>query len=659
MKPWCSWLGISAATGVLGWVACVVPAGADEAQAASGKSHAFRVVSRNGVPQLTQDGAPVRARIFWGAAGGGGATHIGTDWRTVEFQFTAPEDDNCVAMHLRFGEDSGNIWFDDVHVKDVDSGPALVACDFEGGQDAFDKEWKFWCEGFRDNPPVSMTVEPAPDGGAGHVLHVKLTAEPKTQGFHLFRPELTLVKDHRYQVSIRVRADAERPFRPTFHHQGDDFRMQGGLPSPFGAQVALAAAQGVDLVSFGASAGWAEPGKEPNFFHLDRACREALAANPNALLLPRIGMHPPAWWARAHPDDVMRYEGGEVTNAPSVASVQYRADAAEALRRAIRYCMAQEGCRNFATWWMDLGATGWFNDAKLWEEMGRFKAMEETLLANPVPFKPAVAAVLDERSMRYVAAAGASAATTRPLIYTGRANLHRMGTPFGQYLLDDVAAGRVSARQYVFLAAWALTGAERQALKDLASRASVIWCWAPGYINLDNGRVGTETVTDLTGFDVKRLPDVTPARVKATDAGLAAGLPAEFAPAKPVQPLLSPVPGPGDTVLAQFAGGEPAVVLRNGSGGPVLFVGTTEIPPALHRYAARLAGIHLYTETDANVYANGPFLAIHAAADGTLAVDTGSTGPVTDEMDGRVLGAGPRLELALKKGETRVLRLAP
>ena len=27
--------------------------------------------------------------------------------------------------------------------------------------------------------------------------------------------------------------------------------------------------------------------------------------------------------------------------------------------------------RNFGTWWMDLGASGWFNDPGMWEEMKR------------------------------------------------------------------------------------------------------------------------------------------------------------------------------------------------------------------------------------------------------------------------------------------------
>jgi beta-galactosidase len=76
----------------------------------------------------------------------------------------------------------------------------------------------------------------------------------------------------------------------------------------------------------------------------------------------------------------------------------------------------------------------------------------------------------------------------------------------------------------------------------------------------------------------------------------------------------------------------------------------------LLRLAAQKAGVHLYTQTDCNVYANGPIVALHAAQDGPVTLDTGRRGPVHDALRGDFLGTGPRLALPLKKGDTRVLR---
>ena len=75
------------------------------------------------------------------------------------------------------------------------------------------------------------------------------------------------------------------------------------------------------------------------------------------------------------------------------------------------------------------------------------------------------------------------------------------------------------------------------------------------------------------------------------------------------------------------------------------------------RTAAQAAGVHLFTRGDCNVWANGPFLSLHACQDGDVEIDTGRPGTVIDVMDGQALGHGPKLTLPMKRGETRVLRM--
>ena len=78
----------------------------------------------------------------------------------------------------------------------------------------------------------------------------------------------------------------------------------------------------------------------------------------------------------------------------------------------------------------------------------------------------------------------------------------------------------------------------------------------------------------------------------------------------------------------------------------------------LLRLAARTAGVHLFTQTDSHVYANGPFLVVHAAQAGPVVLDTGQAGPVVDVLSGQAIGQGPKFSLTLARGETRVLRIA-
>jgi hypothetical protein len=222
--------------------------------------------------------------------------------------------------------------------------------------------------------------------------------------------------------------------------------------------------------------------------------------------------------------------------------------------------VAQEALRNFGTWWMDLGSSGWFNDAGMWAEMKRLQELDEHFLKKPTPFRPEVAVVIDEQSMLHVAPGGVR--VSRKTVYEGRAPLGRMGAPYGQYLLDDVLAGRVQAKLFVFVNAW---------------------CFSPGE------------------------------RVR----------------------------------LARVA--------RSLGHGTSLFVDEKGLTSESLRQAARAAGVHLFTETDCNVYANGRYLALHASQDGPLTVNTGVAGPVKDVLTGAVVGEGPRFTLPIKRGETRVL----
>jgi hypothetical protein len=76
----------------------------------------------------------------------------------------------------------------------------------------------------------------------------------------------------------------------------------------------------------------------------------------------------------------------------------------------------------------------------------------------------------------------------------------------------------------------------------------------------------------------------------------------------------------------------------------------------LVRLAERRAGVHLYTQTDCNVYANGPFVAVHASQDGPLEINFGQPGAITDLMSGEAVGQGPTITRPIQRGETRVFQ---
>jgi hypothetical protein len=184
-----------------------------------------------------------------------------------------------------------------------------------------------------------------------------------------------------------------------------------------------------------------------------------------------------------------------------------------------------------------------------------------------------------------------------------------------------------------------------------------IWCYAPGYF--DNGRASLEAMRELTGFHLRSLTDIK-AWVTPTATGNQAGLHQPFGLPRSVRPLFA-VEGQSEEILFAYPDGSGAIAFRQGDGGQgaTLFVGAPGLTSELLRFAARRASVHLYTETDCNVYANGPFVALHASQDGPIQLNTGQHLPVTDILSGELVGEGPLFTLPLHRGETRVLKIGP
>jgi beta-galactosidase len=300
---------------------------------------------------------------------------------------------------------------------------------------------------------------------------------------------------------------------------------------------------------------------------------------------------------------------------------------------------------------MDLPAEGWFDDARIWEELALLRPVDAALLERRGPFTPEIAAVIDEESMCHLT--GGSDAFARALVYDSRAALGRSGAPYGQYLLGDILTGSVRAKLQVFLAAWALSPAERAALVEMRGPGVTrVWCYAPGYLFPD--RADVAGIKSVTGFEARAAKAATAVAVP-TGPGKQLGLTAPWGPAVPIAPLFCVAATPEET-LATYADGAPAVAVRRSEKGTDVFVGVPQLTPELVRALARLTGVHLFTEGNATVWAAEGFLSVQAHEAGPLRIDVGRKGAVVDALSAKTLGEGPQVTLTLKKGETLVLK---
>ena len=189
-----------------------------------------------------------------------------------------------------------------------------------------------------------------------------------------------------------------------------------------------------------------------------------------------------------------------------------------------------------------------------------------------------------------------------------------------------------------------------------ATRGSLrVWCYAPGYHDGDG--TSLEAMRELTGFQIEAVWPAKAAWAEPTAAGKQLGLDGGFGVKKPRRRRCLPPPTPRPRRRWRpIRTARPPSRCGETADGWSLFVG----PPGLTSRAAPRwppgkAGVHLFTQTDCNVYANGPYLVLHASDDGPMQLDTGRDGEIVDLLTGERLGRGPRVTLPMRRGETRFI----
>ncbi len=333
-------------------------------------------------------------------------------------------------------------------------------------------------------------------------------------------------------------------------------------------------------------------------------------------------------------------------------------ETADMLRRNLVFSLIN----NHAIWWMDLNGAGWFDDPDIWLTMKELLPLEKALLENPQPFEPEIALAFDQGGAMHFIGEHPKEGAPPNFASDHIFKCAYIGAPVVVYLQDDILAGRTKAKLTLFLSCYALDANQRAAMRKYAADNGCIWLWAPGYIDLEKGRISLDAVRETTGFTVREIPEGTTLKVTATPEGKKLGLPDRMGPALRfgvpsvvlAKPNLSPEPRKGDKVLGVYENGAPAVVLRMVNGKPHIFCGTTVIPPELLRYAGELAGVHFYTEPGPALFTNGREIAVYAPKDLKVTITPKKAGSFTEYFTGKTY-SGDKFTVPLKTGETFLL----
>ncbi|MHC4400686.1 MAG: beta-galactosidase [Planctomycetota bacterium] len=314
------------------------------------------VKSVGGSPALVVDGKPVAPLIFFGWASEGRpyTFTLDTQWKTYGFSFTAPEDNRgSFGVHARFGGSGpGTVWIDDVRLSegDPDDPPAanmLAFGGWEGSKDEVGRAWRLFTdkEAYGSEAEWDLVTDDAAEGRQACRLVIGRGGS-STMHCHFYQTGMSCKKGRRYTYTLKMKANRKLP--------GDLLALHHGPPwtvyppdeghSVYHSQVGMAAAAGIHVHSFGIPMPWPREGEARDFSGVRRAFDATLAADPEALLLPRFGTSAPGWWQKAHPDECLRFDD-EKTQGECPASTLWRRECLKHLRALVRFCEEHYGDR--------------------------------------------------------------------------------------------------------------------------------------------------------------------------------------------------------------------------------------------------------------------------------------------------------------------------
>jgi hypothetical protein len=266
--------------------------------------------------------------------------------------------------------------------------------------------------------------------------------------------------------------------------------------------------------------------------------------------------------------------------------------------------------------------------------------------------------------------------------------LERTGAPYHYYYLRDLADPRMpDYKLYVFLNPLALDDADREAVKQKLARngAAALWSYAPGLINPDaDTQLSVEHMKELTGLEFAFRRGSFRERIVVNDPRLplVLGLPKDQYWGQPDQPMFGNFETTAEndirklthcltdplfylTDSTQFAGAVfdsthlPAAGDTKANGFRSLWFGTKYFNAELVRNAARLAGVHVYSETNDLLYADRDFVIISANSAGTKTIRFPGKVNLYEVFENKSYGRGVKeITLPLELGQTKVFCLS-
>lgn len=233
---------------------------------------------------------------------------------------------------------------------------------------------------------------------------------------------------------------------------------------------------------------------------------------------------------------------------------------------------------------------------------------------------------------------------------TSAKELTKLGAPFDQYLLDDVAlAGMDRYKVYFFLNAFNVTEKQKENIRKLLAKPgkTAVWLYAPGFS--DGAGLSTKNIEELTGFKVafekrKGVPEVEINPAHSFTAGVEQGH--RLQPVRyqhnpgvfEIGPIFD-ITDPAADVLGRYTdNGKVACAYKKVGDGNFIYMAIPYMDSTLARSICRASGVHLYADNDVYLDATRHFLTITATESGYRSkIKLPTRGVVYDVFERRVV----------------------
>lgn len=298
----------------------------------------IRVLEHQNVPQIHVDGKPVHAHWFWG--GPTALPHpIHKGEQMIELERIAIRE-GCypIQFHLRFAHKPVTLWIDNFEVVDATTGGIIFAKqDFESSTgDKLPHGWNW-----HQTRNSKVCIVPRIGYQQSSAMQIDLIA-PKVgfwPDFHIYTTSqlLKMKAGNTYKIRLWIRSTTETSLNFAAYQPGPLY-IPIFSDNAYFSQIKHAKNAGVNFLSFLCPFPWPRRGEKTDWDSLDSAIELILKNNPDAKIIPRFLMYPPAWWLNENPNELMKWDSeNKYGKYASVSSLKYRRDAGERLRLVIEH----------------------------------------------------------------------------------------------------------------------------------------------------------------------------------------------------------------------------------------------------------------------------------------------------------------------------------